>query len=201
MRAVRTDPGAPDRVYVIVLIRHGQTEANARNLLQGRADLPLTELGRAQAEARRRSIPVGARFVSSPLLRARQTAEILAAGRPVDLDPRWIELDYGRWDQRPLAEVPEELWARWRSDVHYRPPEGESLAECAERVAAACVELAARAEDVVVISHVSPIKAAVAWALGVGVEVSWRMFLEVGGVCRITLGPSGPSLRSYNEIA
>jgi broad specificity phosphatase PhoE len=53
--------------------------------------------------------------------------------------------------------------------------------------------------DVVVVSHVSPIKAAIAWALGVGDEVSWRMFLDVAALCRVRLGPRGPSLTSYGE--
>ena len=50
-------------------------------------------------------------------------------------------------------------------------------------------------------SHVSPIKAAVAWALGVGPETSWRMFLGVAAICRIEIGPRGPSLVGYNSVA
>ena len=51
----------------------------------------------------------------------------------------------------------------------------------------------------VVVSHVSPIKAAIAWALGVGDEVAWRLFVQVASVARIGVGPGGPSLHSFNE--
>jgi broad specificity phosphatase PhoE len=100
-----------------------------------------------------------------------------------------------------LADVPADVWATWRADPAWAPPGGESLTDVGARVRAACVDLAdeAATRDVVVVSHVSPIKAAVAWALGVGDAVAWRMFLDVAGVCRIATGPSGPSLRSYNE--
>jgi broad specificity phosphatase PhoE len=53
--------------------------------------------------------------------------------------------------------------------------------------------------DIVVVSHVSPIKAAVTWALGVGDEVGWRMFLSDAAVCRIDTSGSVPLLRAFNE--
>ncbi|HEX5267455.1 MAG TPA: histidine phosphatase family protein [Acidimicrobiales bacterium] len=200
---------------MIILVRHGQTEANAAGLLQGRVDLPLTELGRRQAEAAAGVVPPGARIVSSPLRRAVQTAQILAAagggseGRgPVDaaisVDDRWVELDYGEYDGRPLGDVPGEVWDRWRTDADFAPPCGESLRACGRRVREACEEIGAglRSADapaVVVVSHVSPIKAAVAWALGVEDTTAWRMFLDVAGVCRLSIGPRGPSLQSFND--
>lgn len=202
---------------MIILVRHGQTEANASGLLQGRADLPLTDLGRRQAEAAATAVPAGARIVCSPLRRARETAEALAAassraaaggGGPdaesISVDERWIELDYGEYDGRPFSDVPARVWDRWRSDADYAPPGGESLRACGLRVRAACDELGAEvsradAPDVVVVSHVSPIKAAVAWALGVGDTTSFRMFLDVAAVCRLSVGPRGPSLHSYND--
>jgi broad specificity phosphatase PhoE len=186
---------------MIVLVRHGQTAVNAAGLLQGRADPPLTDLGRRQAGAAAAAVPAGARFVSSPLLRARQTAEIVARGAAVETDERWIELDYGAFDGRAAADVPAEVWDRWRADPDFAPPGGESLRSCAGRVRDACEQLVSETGegDVVVVSHVSPIKAAVAWALDVGVETSFRMFLDVGAICRVAVGPRGPSLRSYNE--
>lgn len=184
---------------MLVLVRHGQTQANAEGRLQGRLDVPLSELGRRQAASLASAVAGAARVVSSPLLRARETAEVF--GLPVEVDERWIEMDYGDYDGRPLAEVPLELWERWRSDASYRPPGGESPAAVGERVRAACTELLVEAAErhVVVVSHVSPIKAAVAWALGASDEAAWRMFLEVASVCRVGVGPHGPLLRSFNE--
>ena len=184
---------------MLILVRHGQTQNNAEGRLLGRADPPLTELGRRQADTLAAAVGAVDRVVSSPLARARETAAVF--GAPVDLDERWIELDYGDYDGRPLAEVPAELWATWRTDPSFTPPGGESLAEVGTRVRTACEDLVDEVADrhVVVVSHVSPIKAAVAWALGVGDEVAWRLFLDVASVSRVAIGPAGPVLRTYND--
>lgn len=184
---------------VLLLARHGQTAANAAGLLLGRADLALTELGHLQAKALAQHLASATRVVSSPLLRARETAA--AFGLPVEVDERWVEMDYGTYDGQPMREVPAEVWARWRGDPGWAPPGGESLAAVERRVGEACgplLEEAATA-DVVVVSHVSPIKAGVAWALGAGPAVSWRMHLDVASVCRIRPGPAGPVLVTFNE--
>jgi broad specificity phosphatase PhoE len=184
---------------VLLLVRHGQTAANARGLLQGRVDLPLSDLGRRQADALATLVPDGARVVASPLRRALETAG--AFGRPVDVDERWIELDYGEFDERPIVDVPPAVWASWRADPHFVPPGGESLVMLGTRVRGACEELLdeARDRDVVVVSHVSPIKAAIAWTLGVGDEVGWRLFVRVASITRVMIGPAGPTLHSFNE--
>jgi broad specificity phosphatase PhoE len=184
---------------MLVLVRHGQTEANAQGLLLGRADPPLSELGRRQARALATMVPSEGRVVASPLARTVETAA--AFGRPVELDERWIELDYGALDGRPLGAVPAEVWQAWRSDVHFVPGGGESLATLGLRVRPACEDLLeeARERDVIVVTHVSPIKAAVAWTLGAGDEATWRMFVRVASIARIGVGPFGPSLHTFNE--
>ena len=184
---------------MLILVRHGQTQTNAEGRLLGRADPPLTDLGRRQAAALVAAVGPVDRVVSSPLGRARETATCF--GVPVDVDEQWVEIDYGEYDGRPLADVPAELWRRWRLDTGFCPPGGESIAAVGARVRAACEALKAEASErtVVVVSHVSPIKAAVAWALGVGDEVVWRLFLEVASVSRVGIGPAGPMLRTYND--
>jgi broad specificity phosphatase PhoE len=186
---------------VLILVRHGQTAANASRLLLGRGDPPLTPLGRRQAAAvaTMAGIAGAERVVASPLRRTQETAGFL--GPPIVLDERWIEIDYGEYEGMALGDVPADVWARWRADPTWAPQGGESLTGVGARVRDACQELAAEAAtcDIVVVSHVSPMKAAVAWAIGVGDAVTWRLFLDVAGVCRIGVGPSGPSLRSYNE--
>jgi broad specificity phosphatase PhoE len=186
---------------VLILVRHGQTAHNASGLLLGRSDPPLTELGRRQAAALARvdGVVGAARVVASPLLRCVETAAAL--GPPVVLDERWLEIDYGDFEGKPLEDVPAAVWSTWRADPSWAPPGGESITDMGVRVRQACGELAAEAatSDIVVVSHVSPIKAAVAWALGVGDGVAWRMFLDVAGVCRVAVGARGPTLLSYNE--
>lgn len=180
-------------------MRHGETAANADGLILGRADPPLTPLGRRQAAALAQALSTPARVVASPLRRAQETAA--AFGLPVETDHRWIELDYGALDGVPAASVGEDVWEQWRADPTFVPAGGESLAALGERVRASCEELAPQASerDVVVVTHVSPIKAAVAWALGVGDEVAWRLFVEDAAVCRISVGPAGPRLHGFNQ--
>jgi broad specificity phosphatase PhoE len=185
---------------MLVLVRHGQTDANARGLLLGRSDPPLSELGRRQARALAAMVPAGARVVASPLARTVETAA--AFGRPVDIDERWIELDYGTLDGRPIDEVPAALWREWRRDPGFVPGGGESLLTLGRRVRDACDELAddCATGDVIVVSHVSPIKAALSWVLGVGDEVAWRMFVQVASIARVGMNHWGPSLQSFNEV-
>lgn len=184
---------------MILLVRHGQTAANAAGLLLGREDPPLTHLGRRQAAASAAALAGVTRVVTSPLHRARQTAEAFGPQVPVEVDERWTELDYGDFEGRPFNDVPAATWQRWRRDASYAPPGGESLAALGRRVREACEDLATRDGDVAVISHVSPIKAAIAWTLGVDDTVAWRMFLDVASISRVAIGAHGPSLRSYNE--
>jgi broad specificity phosphatase PhoE len=184
---------------VLVLVRHGRTEANAGRRLQGLLDLPLDDVGFAQAADVASWIGKPDRVISSPLLRARQTAD--AFGMPYEVDDRWVELDYGSLDGVPVADVPEDVWARWRVDPTYRAGGGESMDEMSNRVISAAKEVLADAnrQIVVVTSHVSPIKAAVTWALGVDVTVMWRCHLDQASVCRIGESPKGPVLLGFNE--
>jgi broad specificity phosphatase PhoE len=188
---------------VLLLVRHGRTERNAAGLLQGRVDPPIDDHGRAQAAALATlpELAGAARVVSSPLLRARETAAAL--GPPVTVDERWIELDYGDWEGRPFASVPAEEWARWRADVTWSPPGGESVAAVGARVRAALGDLLADAVDgdVVVVSHVSPIKSALAWALAVGDDVAWSIHLDPASLSRIAVVREAGVVHSLNETA
>ncbi len=192
---------------MLVLVRHGETAGNAARQLLGRRESPLTSRGRSEAAALARALGPVSRLVSSPLGRALDTAAELGLNAPVEVDPRWIEVDYGELEGRALGDVPAEVWARWRADPTFRPPGGESLAEVGVRVRDACDELfvrhgeGARRDDgdVVVVSHVSPIKAAVAWALGAGDQVAWRLHLATASITRIGWGGDAPVLHRFNE--
>ncbi|MEM7326901.1 MAG: histidine phosphatase family protein, partial [Actinomycetota bacterium] len=126
-----------------------------------------------------------------------------AFGLPVAIDERFIELDYGGFDLQPLSEVPAETWAAWRSDPDFRPPDGETFNELATRVNAGLDDLLERAatEDVVVLSHVSPVKAAVAWALGCPISISWRCYVAQAAITEIGVARGGPSLRLFNGVS
>ena len=189
---------------MLILLRHGQTTANAQALLQGHMNLPLDPEGERQAqrsgEYLRATFP-DALVISSPLTRAHQTA--LAVSNDVVIDERFIELDYGQWDGIALTDVDAQSWADWRADPGFRPPGGETLVELDARVRPALDEIAERAQHghVIVVSHVSPIKSGVTWALGVGPEVSWRCQLDRASICRIAISPRGPSLVAMNDTS
>ena len=188
---------------MLILLRHGRTAANEAGLLQGRLNQDLDEHGVRQAEAAARhlsrtdgEIDV---VISSPLKRAQQTAA--AFGLPVEVDERWIELAYGVYEGVPHADVPSEVWQTWRNDFSYVPEGGESLAALDQRVRSACDELVERAahQNVLVVSHVSPMKSSVAWALGVDIGISWNCHLDHASICRVEIRGRRPILSAFNE--
>jgi broad specificity phosphatase PhoE len=191
---------------VLILVRHGESAGNADGLLLGRIDSPLTARGLEQARSLAGTVAGADRLISSPLSRARDTAEALGTDLPVEIDERWVEVDYGEYDGQKLTDIPAEVWRRWRSDPGFVPPGGESLASAGSRVREACEELfadpggAARGDGiVVVVSHVSPIKAAACWSLGMGDEGAWRLYLANASATRIRWGPGGPVLAGFNH--
>lgn len=188
----------------LLIVRHGRTEANASGRLQGRMDLPLDEVGRRQAREIAQAVGPVDRVISSPLLRARETAA--AFGQEVEVDDRWVEIDYGDLDGMLLGEVPADLWKRWRTDPDHAPTGGESMSVLNARVHSALADLSRdpAAGTVVVVSHVSPIKASVLWTLGVQSDVSeltWRMFVSQASITRIGVGGDIPMLLSFNEVS
>ena len=110
----------------LYIIRHGQTELNNRQVLQGRSDYPLNPAGRAQAEAAAGRL-AGIRFdrvFTSPLCRAVQTAALVAPGVPQTVDLRLIEMDYGPYEGAGLGSLPPEVLTFFRDFVHNPAPAG-----------------------------------------------------------------------------
>jgi broad specificity phosphatase PhoE len=185
---------------VLLLVRHGETQANRRGQYLGRGDSELTSRGMAQIAALADVLPRPDVVVSSPLGRARRTAEALSAS--IEIDQRWIELDYGPLDQQPVGQVPADLADRWRRDAAFAPPGVETLSALSARVHEACDDLVARAQTsvVIVVTHVGPIKAALTWALGVPVTVADRLFVEDAGISRIDFDGDRRSVRWFNRF-
>lgn len=189
----------------LIFVRHGQTEANRTGVLLGRLDPPLNATGRAQitAVAERIAALDPVRVLTSPLLRARESADLIAApcALGVEVDERLVEVDYGEYDGVVLAELPADLVHRWRNDAGFAPPGGESLASVQERMTRFGEEWLGRLADgpVVAVSHVSPIKAAVCWALDLPPLHAWRFRLDNATITRLAPGPDGPVVLSFNE--
>ncbi|NMB67435.1 MAG: histidine phosphatase family protein [Chloroflexi bacterium] len=146
------------------LVRHGETDWNRERRLMGQLDIPLNAEGILQAAELAASLQ-GQPFdvlVSSDLLRARQTAETLAAALnlPLHLDPRLREEHLGAWQGLTIDEIQARYPGQWeqrRADPpDFRPPgEGETIAEMAARACAAMDEIAAAHPRgrVLVVSH------------------------------------------------
>jgi probable phosphoglycerate mutase len=196
---------------VTLLLRHGQTPMSVEKRYAGRSDVPLTDVGVAQAAAAAKRLAAAGldAIVSSPLQRTVRTAEEVAAvtGLPVATDDGFRETDFGAWEGLTFAEVrkrwPSEMTA-WLADPAVAPPGGESFAEVSERVTAALARvLAGRAgQRVLLVSHVTPIKTLVAAALLAPSAALYRMHLDVAALCEIDWYADGPAvLRSFNDTA
>jgi probable phosphoglycerate mutase len=158
----------------LILIRHGRTAWNAERRLQGTRDVPLDDVGREQARRlaeRVRGEHVDALY-SSPLIRARATADTLAAalGRPVLPEPAWREIDVG--DLEGLSAVEAEAlrpgWWDAMKSRRFHAPGGESPEQVIARVTASFERLAARhpGERVAVVSHGFALHMFCAWLFG-----------------------------------
>lgn len=204
-----SDIGSPT---VTVLARHGATEWTLDKRFSGRGgvDLPLSAVGVRQAEAlaaevARRS-EVG-RIISSPLLRARQTAQFVAdvTGLDIEVEDDITECGFGEWDGLTFAEVkerwPDEL-AAWLGSIDVAPPGGESFAHCLERVSSARKRIIDRyaGERVLVVAHVSPIKILVGLAIDAPLQSVYRMELPPCSLTTLAWFPDGnASMFSFAE--
>jgi broad specificity phosphatase PhoE len=157
--AMDARPAAADRRLYIV--RHGQTERSAGMVYSGQADVPLTATGRRQAAAAG-TLLAGAdidAIVSSPLVRARDTAAAIAAatGLTVRVDERLIEVDYGPFEGLDRAGARErfgEAFAAWREDPFGAPVPGmEPLDDALARARLATADVLASANRPVIVGH------------------------------------------------
>lgn len=195
-----------------LLLRHGQTELSAERRFAGRGDIALTDEGIRQAGlvAKRLAEAGGVNvIVTSPLQRARRTAEAVAeaTGAPLIVDQDLVEADFGQWQGMTFAEVaakwPDEL-AAWTASPDVTPPGGESFAMVALRVLAAQERLLGehRHATAVVVSHVTPIKTLICKALLSPPEAMFRMNLDVASLSRVDCFDNGSALvRSLNDTA
>ncbi len=170
------------------MLRHGRTASNAEARLQGDSDVPLDEVGRLQAE--HAGAYIRGRWdidtiITSSLQRSRQTA-VLAGFSPdnLEVDDRWREISFGEFEGLKVEEVAPDLGSRWQADINYKPKGGESLPSLHARVAEACAEMTERAadEDILVVTHATPIKSAVIWATGGRPSMILKLWVYPGSV-------------------
>jgi broad specificity phosphatase PhoE len=195
----------------LILIRHGETDHNADGMVQGRADIPLNDLGRRQAAALADSLrhtPVRAVY-TSPLKRARETAAIVAAALdlPVTVEPDLIEMDVGRLEGLSGAQMRErfpEFLAVWAGpegpDIPM--PGGESLRQVQTRAWAVVERLREHHGDetVVAASHNFVIATIVCRAVGVPLSAFRRMRHGVASRTVIDVRPDRTQVVHLNDL-
>lgn len=204
---MKPTPGA--RPTLVLLVRHGLTATTGR-LLPGRAPgLHLSDEGRRQADAvaeRIAALPRVAAVYTSPLERARETAMPIARARRLVLrvDRGLLEVDIGRWTGQPIARASRkpEWQAVQRHPSGFRFPGGESFTEMQARVVGALGRLVARhpGRTIVAVFHADPIKAAVAHALGIHLDLFQRIAIAPASVTAIAYRAHGPVVLTVNSM-
>jgi len=201
--------GTPTR---LLLVRHGQTEMSVARRYSGRGNPPLTAVGVAQASAiadRLAAMRGITAIVSSPLRRARQTADAIAAttGAPVTELDDLTETDFGAWEGLTFAEAAArdpDIHRAWLADPSLPSPDGESFDAVHHRVARAARRIVAdhAGETVVVVSHVTPIKTLLRIGLAVGPSVLFRLHLDLASLSVVEFYPDGKaSVRLVNDTS
>jgi probable phosphoglycerate mutase len=192
---------------VLLLVRHGVTDATGKRLYGRSPGVHLSDRGRAQAEAvaeRLKALPIRA-VISSPLERCRETAAPIARalGLRVRRERGVLETDMGAWTGRTFGQIRRSgLWSRiLATPSSARFPEGESLAEVQARTVKALEAIASRhaKEIVVVVSHGDPIRLALAHYAGTHLDLFQRLEVAPGSVSAVTLGGGAPRVLRVND--
>ncbi len=193
---------------MIHIIRHGESTSNAQNLLVGRGDAALSDLGREQAFALRPYMNNVVEVWSSPLRRAQETAALAIPHIPAKTVEAFIEVDYGTLDGQPLSTLSREDWRAFEHDHTLAFGGGESLQHVDERVHSVLEGLLEDSssllhnpdQHLVIVTHMSPVKSAVGWALGVPGSVAWRIRVSNASISSIVMRSGSPSLMHFNMV-
>src|SRR5215471_6786362 len=183
--------GRGPKTTLILLVRHGQTSTTGVTLPGRAPGLHLADKGREEAAdvaERIARLPRIAAVYSSPLERAQETAEPIAAavGVPVNVEPGLLECDYGEWTGLPLKELSRK--PEWKTVQRYpsgfRFPGGESFTEMQARITGTLARIVGRhtGKIVVAVSHADPIKAAVAHAIGTPLDLFQRIVIGTASI-------------------
>ena len=158
-------------VVRLTLVSHAMTDAVAAARFPG--DEPLNDMGRRQAEAVASQLGCGARHLTAPERRARQTAELV--GLDAAADPLLADLNCGRWQGKGLDDVPPGDLTVWLTDPARAPHGGESIVDLIARVARWLESLTESASPAVAVTHPAVIRAAILQGLDSPPKSFWRI--------------------------
>jgi broad specificity phosphatase PhoE len=170
---------------MIVLVRHGPTEWSVSGRHTGATDLPLTEDGRAAAASLRERLAGHdfAAVLSSPLLRARETAELAGLGDRAELDEDLREYDYGAYEGLTTDEIRERRpgWYLWQDGV----PDGETPDDVGARADRVIARAAALQGDVALFAHGHILRVLGARWLELPAAHGANLLLDTAAVCEL----------------
>lgn len=180
----------------IGLLRHFPTSWNDASRFQGQVDIPLTEQSRRELAGLALPPPWDrARVFASPLLRAAETARILARGRPVATDPRLVEISFGEWEGKRGKDLLADPASGYRHveewGWHRQPPGGESPWEVWQRARPALAEIAAGDEPALLVIHRALMRVIMARAWGWDYDRPEPFKIKRARIYPMTLGPDG----------
>ena len=183
----------------LVLVRHGPTEWSVAGRHTGSTDVPLTDDGR-RAAARLRDRLAGyelALVLTSPLVRARQTAELAGLGDRAEPDADLREYDYGAYEGRTTDDIRAERegWYLWRDGV----PGGEAPAEVGARVDRVIDRALAAGGDVALFAHGHVLRALGARWIGLAAGHAGNLALGTAAVCELGFEREQRAIRLWND--
>ena len=191
----------------IFLFRHGAVEGSGEKVFVGRTDLPLGEEGRRQAQSWRDHFAgrLPGRIVASPLARAAAFARIVSGNgaQKVEVHSAFCEIDLGRWDGKPMAEIrncdPAAWQARGEDFAGFRPPGGENFSDLRGRVVPAFLRLVEETgTDLLMVCHAGVNRVILCHLLGMPLENLFRIGQDPGCLNVIEKGPEGFRVAAVN---
>jgi broad specificity phosphatase PhoE len=198
----------------IIVLRHGETDHNAKGIWQGQLDSELSERGHLQAKAAAQALEAlrPSRVVASDLKRAALTGQDVAdvCGIPIAFDQRWREIHTGEWSGMTAAEVrekyPEDQDRLLRGEDFRRGGSGESVADVADRVRAALDDLLRElvsGQCAVIATHGVAGRTIVAELIGLDQNLAWRILSGLGNChwAELVEGDRGWRIQTWNASA
>jgi probable phosphoglycerate mutase len=196
-------------VTVVLAIRHGEADGNAHHRFIGQTDVPLTELGKRQAQlltSRLAGLPVK-RIISSDLRRAIDTVQPTAESLSlkIELEPRLREILNGEWSgllPEQIASGWPGLWQAYRTGEDVLRPGGESWSTVRSRILSVVEELPDEDSVVVLSSHGGPCLCLAQWALGIepGRNIFRGPLAPVDNTGVVAIDLRGPRLLGFNDL-
>lgn len=177
----------------LALFRHGPTDWNARHLIQGHTDIPLSDEGLRKMQGLRAPF-AAARIFSSPMQRTQQTAQAMRLENPV-LDARLMEQHWGSWEGMSLQEIADkhgkDAFLRAGRKEQFRPPGGESTAEVMARVEEFLRDVARGESDAIAVTHMGALRAAYTLATGWNMATPMPAELDTSKILLLELDANG----------